>query len=142
MGTSRKSWRNSRNTISGQRHQRRMRRRHIKRGGTYYPMVSDTSIATSGIRKQLILATLSVTSALACFVLCISATQFMFLVCLGMGLVALGFGVALIASARREETLHLDFDNVGRLGHEEASNPSADESQESQSSTTGSDGTL
>lgn len=116
MSTTRKSrWRNSRNTIPGQRHQRRHRRRHVKRGGTYYPMVSDTDVAKSGIVKQLRLGTFSVATAVVCFILSISSAQFMILAFLGLGFIALAFGIALIASARREEKLHLGFEKTDRL---------------------------
>lgn len=70
-------------------------------------MTPDVGVAKAGVHKQLLSGVVAISTALCCFILGITSTQFMILVFLGLGFIALSFGIALIASARREEKLHL-----------------------------------
>ena len=106
--TNKARWRDSRETIPARRRRRRHHRRHTKRGGTYYPFEYDINIAQNGVRNRLGLGVVAISFAMGCLIgmSVPMLSHFAIVAFATFGFCSLCAGFALIASARREESVH------------------------------------
>lgn len=111
-------WRDRRGTIPARRRRRRTHRRDTRRGGDYEPVEVTADSAKRGVSLRLFSAVASLLVTIICLGVLVggSSSTFGMVAIFSVGFCAFNAGIALLLSARREESLHmLANESVGGL---------------------------